>query len=175
MTFVAGARRASRHVTRTCVCVCVCIFFPLLFSDLFRPIRGPSARQNGKPNSKATRGTLRKPRQEKSTAGKHPRLTARPAGASQEQFCTWHGVTPGCDKSKRTGGDFGFKSWMSGIRAIATSRTLLRAITAVLCRFGCDLCHVTIGWLFDGQPYWLVCGSAVLLPYASPMAGRAHS
>ena len=38
---------------------CRCLF-SLCVSDLFRPIRGPSARHDGKPNSKATRDTLRK-------------------------------------------------------------------------------------------------------------------
>ena len=36
------------------------LFFFFFVSHLFRPIRGPSARHDGKPNSKATRDTLRK-------------------------------------------------------------------------------------------------------------------
>ena len=52
-------------------------------------------RHDGEPYSKATRGTLRKPRQEKSTAGKNPRFMARPAGAvggpAVEQRRSWRG------------------------------------------------------------------------------------
>ena len=40
--------------------VFVCSYFSFFLSHLFRPIRSPSARHDGKPNSKATRGTLRK-------------------------------------------------------------------------------------------------------------------
>ena len=35
-------------------------FFVFFWSHLFQPIRGPSARHDGKPHSKATRGALRK-------------------------------------------------------------------------------------------------------------------
>ena len=67
----------------------VCVFFFL--SHLFRPIRGPSARHDGKPNSKATRGTLRESKAgqvhgwKKSTAQGEARRGSRLASGGAEK------------------------------------------------------------------------------------------